>query len=512
MKLFAYICNRLKLNNITKQNITKMKTKFFTLLLNKSLLSKLALIALLLTGGGNCVWGDTVIFDATEGSVHDGWTYSASLSSTQNYNLFHSWGTKTYTSNGNIVIASGQKIIISAKTYGSSSPHQVTVNYSSDNGTNYSSGAIVNVSEASDYTDFEVSEIVGTYKIQFVLSYCYIQRIILKDPEVITTPILSITHPGTGDAFGYVTENVTKTYTIENVGTGSMDVNIASSDEAFFKISTSSLIGITNDGVGKTFDVTFNYDSSNPQPRSANITITPTFEGAVADVISVSAGPDVELNEDKIPDYLTGTGKNVYVKYIASSGWNTICMPIGISGSMNTLFGSDYKAYTLSGYENNTLTFKKDQYLATTANPYLVYVPTATSPANGFVIENIMVYNLAAKATNPAGTTACFQGTYAPKEYQDGDDWYGVTTAGQVMKAGTGAKVKGYRAYFTGISAPAAGAHISIAIDDDGGTTDLGFVKLIDENANDVYTLSGQKVKKGGKGIYIVNGRKVIIK
>lgn len=51
MKLFAYICNRMKPNNITKQNITKMKTKIFTLLLNKSLLSKLALIALLLTGG-----------------------------------------------------------------------------------------------------------------------------------------------------------------------------------------------------------------------------------------------------------------------------------------------------------------------------------------------------------------------------------------------------------------------------------------------------------------------------
>lgn len=61
MKLFAYICNKLKPNDITKQNITKMKTKIFTLLLNKSLLSKLALIVLLLTGGGNCAWGDTVI-------------------------------------------------------------------------------------------------------------------------------------------------------------------------------------------------------------------------------------------------------------------------------------------------------------------------------------------------------------------------------------------------------------------------------------------------------------------
>jgi len=70
MKLFAYICNRLKPNNITKQIITKMKTKIFTLLLNKSLLSKLALIVLLLIGGGNCAWGDelTVYGSATSTS------------------------------------------------------------------------------------------------------------------------------------------------------------------------------------------------------------------------------------------------------------------------------------------------------------------------------------------------------------------------------------------------------------------------------------------------------------
>ena len=80
------------------------------------------------------------------------------------------------------------------------------------------------------------------------------------------------------------------------------------------------------------------------------------------------------------------------------------------------------------------------------------------------------------------------------------------------MKAGTGAAIKGYRAYFTGISAPATGAHISIVIDDEGGTTDLGFVKMVDPEAENVYTLSGQKVKKGSKGIYIVNGRKVVIK
>lgn len=87
---------------------------------------------------------------------------------------------------------------------------------------------------------------------------------------------------------------------------------------------------------------------------------------------------------------------------------------------------------------------------------------------------------------------------------------YGLTPSGQIRKAGSGASLKGYRAYFTGISAP-SGVKM-IVIDEEGGETDLGIVKMVDEKANDVYTLAGQKVQKGRKGIYIVNGKKVVIK
>lgn len=344
-----------------------------------------------------------------------------------------------------------------------------------------------------------------TYRLKTTFSY-----------EDATLPILSITEPAEGNAFGYVTENTTRTYTVKNIGAGSMNVNVESSDAAF-SVSTSSLTGITNDGTGKTFNVTFNYNSSAPQPHTADIIITPTFDGGEAQSVSVSAGPDVELNENKEPAYISGPNKSVYVKYTAQNKWNTICMPISLSGNMDNIFGTGWKAYTLSSYENNTLTFTRDNYLSTTANPYLVYVETANSPANGFVIESTLVYNNAARSTNPSGTTAVFQGTYSTKTYNALTDeespWYGVTPSGKVMKAGSEASVKGYRAYFTGISAPADGARISIVIDDEEGeTTDLGFVKMVDENAKDIYTLSGQRVQKGRKGIYIVNGRKVVIK
>ena len=146
--------------------------------------------------------------------------------------------------------------------------------------------------------------------------------------------------------------------------------------------------------------------------------------------------------------------------------------------------------------------------------PYLVYIESAPIHSNGVLLKN--PYTQGNNPSNMSKGGATFQGTYTTKTYNSENDeanpWYGVTPAGKVMKASTGASVKGYHAYFTGISAP-AGARVSIVIDEgEGETTDLGFVKLVDENAKDIYTLSGQRVQKGRKGIYIVNGRKVVIK
>ena len=505
-----------------------MKKIFY--LYSKSLLSKLALMAILIVGEGNSAWADTVLFNSSNQAVTSGWSYTrfynnsvtpGNLSSSSSYNLLNynaTTGYSWYTSTSQITITSGQTIEISAKKYGTSPSYpEISVQYSTDS-ENWTTIKTFNPSDNTNYTTFKVSEgLVGTRYIRFQFLYVYIQSITLKDPEVITTPILSITHPNDGDAFGFVTTNTTKTYTVENTGTSSMDVNITSDSEAF-TVSTSSLTGITNDGTGKTFNVTFNYDASAPGQHSANITITPTFEGAVAEVIEVTAGPEVEINEDKATIWTTGSGKNVYVKYTAVNGWNTICMPISPNTYKTQLYGSSatVQHYTLNDYnsETGTLTFKSAPYPGS-GTPYLVYVKDAASAP--FIINNMYFGGVSASNT-VAGTApnkATLHGTYTPITAGNfTTSMYGVTSSGQVRPGdGVNANMKGYRAYFTGVSAPSTpGARISIVFEDDGETTDLGFVKMVDPEATDVYTLSGQKVKKGSKGIYIVNGRKVVIK
>ena len=488
--------------------------------IKRGLLSKLVLLFALFLGSSNA-WGDTTIFG---GTVASGWTYTrmtatgiqtATVASNQLSNYEASSGYyRYYTSNSAISISSGQSIVLNAKLYGTNAASvgyaTIKINFSTDNGENwstvkeftYTNGDLTNSLKELTFDNITP----GTYKIQFEFLYSIITEITLND--AVSTPVLSITHPVDGDAFGYVTTNTTKTYTVNNNGLGSMDVNI-SSDNSAFTVSSSSLTDITNDGIGKSFDITFIYDENEPEQHTATITITPTFEGAIAQSFTVTAGPEVEFNEDKAMSWTTGY-HNIYVKYTASNGWNTICLPISPNNHKTRLFGSTatVKTYAFASYTDGTITFEKANYLYANV-PYLVYVENAGSVA--FVLENTNVgYKTPGKTSQ---SSAIFQGTYETKHYQDNDDWYGVTSGGQIMKAGTGAYVKGYRAYFTGVSAPSTtGARISLVIEDDGETTDLGFVRMVDPEAKDIFTLSGQKVEKARKGIYIVNGRKVVIK
>ena len=89
--------------------------------------------------------------------------------------------------------------------------------------------------------------------------------------------------------FGKLTANSTITVTVTNAGTGSMDVAIASDNE-LFTLSATALTGI-GAGESQTFDVTFNYANvaGNYGTKSANITITPSYDATAFVTIAATA-------------------------------------------------------------------------------------------------------------------------------------------------------------------------------------------------------------------------------
>jgi hypothetical protein len=103
---------------------------------------------------------------------------------------------------------------------------------------------------------------------------------------------------------------------------------------------------------------------------------------------------------------------------------------------------------------------------------------------------------------------ATFQGTYAPIAAGGLTGKYGVTSAGEIRKAGAGASIKGFRAYF---ELPEGSSARLMFNNGDGTTTSISAVEL-DQNNESIYNLQGQKVLNTGKGLYIINGKKVVRK
>lgn len=327
--------------------------------------------------------------------------------------------------------------------------------------------------------------------------------------------------------FGSLTANASKTYTVTNTGTGNLSVTITSSNSDDFTLSsddftesTTTIEGIAT-GESAEFTVTFNYTCAiaNFGEHHSTITVTPSYDEGEAKsfVVSATSTADVVLDENNSTSWTSGSKTSIWVKIQPSSGWNTCCIPMTTTTYAPYIFGENAKFYALKSYSDGILSFEKKNYLGANV-PCLVYIENAPNNNNGVLLSNI---NITSSSSGTVGSStnngATFKGTYVTKTYNEATDvetpWYGVTPSGKVMKAGAGANIKGYRAYFTGISAPSTpGARITLVFEDGGETTDLGFVKMVDPEAQDVYTLSGQKVKKGSKGIYIVNGRKVVIK
>jgi len=223
--------------------------------------------------------------------------------------------------------------------------------------------------------------------------------------------------------------------------------------------------------------------------------------------------PTFVLNEDEDVSSSKPTCSSAVIKvfYTPKAGWNTIVMPFSMSSTyMEQIFGADYTAYALTSYADGALTFTKYNTLST-STPYLVYAPNAVAHPEGVYLQNVSVYssNWTSSYLSQQKGDACFKGTFAPMSAGSLTGKYGVTNGGGIAKAGDGASMKGYRAY---LELPAGASARILVIDDDGETTDLGFVKLVDQEAKAVYNLSGQRVEKGRKGLYIVNGKKVVVK
>ena len=192
-----------------------------------------------------------------------------------------------------------------------------------------------------------------------------------------------------------------------------------------------------------------------------------------------------------------GTGVVTLTRSIAADNWSTIVLPFAVSNVENT-FGAGTKVARLTSVNDNKLTF--ENVTSMNANePYMIKVATDFNEASiaGAEIEE----------GTPSKTegTVTFQGVYEAGNIPAGAFF---VSGNKLYKASDATNtIKPFRAYFTTTSGAS-----ELVLDFGGVTAITNTNHSNDTNNGEAYNLAGQRVAQPTKGLYIVNGKKLVIK
>ena len=238
-------------------------------------------------------------------------------------------------------------------------------------------------------------------------------------------------------------------------------------------------------------------DGDGPQLRTKNpnlLILSPTAFYNTDNVITWDAGnnrnntPKMVLT-DAYPFYtpIDFHADNVEVTRNLKAGINSLCLPFYTA---ETEISTNCKIAT---YKNGTTFTYADHAEANV--PFLATAIDAAAEKLNFTDKTV--------AITPGDLGTTFVGVYAP---QSAKDLYGINGDGKLQKGGSGATINSFRAYLTAVS----GAREITFEDETTGLTDVS--SKTSDGRGECFNLAGQRVAQPTKGLYIVNGRKVVIK
>ena len=222
---------------------------------------------------------------------------------------------------------------------------------------------------------------------------------------------------------------------------------------------------------------------------------------------SVAAHQGVTLeaendNASKIKTANNAVSDVSLIRTLDANIWNTFCVPFAFKVENSALAGAKVKEFDKI---DGTTMYMKDATYVLPGKPYLV-MPADADIVNP-TFSAVAIYDEA--ATKVGNDTYALTGIYSPKTISE-DNIYGVKANGAIAKGKKDTTIKGLRAYFiinNGIE-----AKINFGDDETTGIENIVTPTAISNQK--VYNLNGQYVgndlKAMPKGIYIMNGKKVI--
>ena len=197
-----------------------------------------------------------------------------------------------------------------------------------------------------------------------------------------------------------------------------------------------------------------------------------------------------------------GTFKKVSLTRSLVAGYNTLCLPFGATKAALGLEEDD-AIYEL-GEGSTASSIKLNTVTSIVANkPYIVYCAATRTLTSSF--ENLEVSASDASSTTQGDWT--MYGNYTPSLSMNGKY---IVYGNEIRLCGDGPYVNGLRAYF---EYKGAEAREFVTFDFNDGTTAVDDVRsVISDAKSEYFNLAGQRIAQPTKGLYIVNGKKVLIK
>lgn len=194
-----------------------------------------------------------------------------------------------------------------------------------------------------------------------------------------------------------------------------------------------------------------------------------------------------------------------FTRGITAGKWSTICLPFDLSSSQQTsVFGAGVEVAKLTDESTeSTLKFATLSDETMEANkPYAIKVASDFSTAT---IPNVTLSNATPSVTAGDWT---FTGVYTPGNIPTGSYFF---SDNKLWRAADDTNtIKAFRGYFTNNSG--AGAR-EVDFSVDGELTGIRTIESGVQNVeNEYFDLQGRKVAQPTKGLYIVNGKKIIVK
>ena len=259
------------------------------------------------------------------------------------------------------------------------------------------------------------------------------------------------------------------------------------------------------------------YDSNNSQNYVA--TFTKIDDLTISDNIG-ERDARLFLNDysNKYVDFVI-EGRTIY-----AGAWNTLCLPFWLEDLRGTILeGADLRKFTGATFEDGTLklNFEKQISGMESETPYLVKLPEGANDIVNPEFKNVQIVATSPKMytfdSNP-DAVALFHGCFGSTTIS-GNKYLYLGASNTLYYPSSEVTIGAFRAYFelNGITAGPAASQIKsfvLNFGDDNEETSIKQINNTESATNTYFTLDGRRLndKPATAGLYIINGKKVVIK